>query len=238
MATQAFARPAAQTFYRRMAIGLSLFIVLGFLQFAARGFVDYGRVPFVFHLHGAAMVSWLALLVVQAGLPSRGAHALHRRLGLSSVALVPIVVVLASATCITALRGGMVPPFFTPAFFLALVHVEVLLFAAMVAWAIAWRTRTDWHRRLMIGSTVILLEPALGRLLPMPLLGAAAPLAQVAVQLGVVAILANYDRRTIKAVHPATLATALVVVASHILIALVAALPAWQALAASIAVRG
>src|SRR3546814_20171401 len=59
-----------------------------------------------------------------------------------------------------------VPPFFTPPHFFALTVTASLVFGAMVAWAIRRRRATDWHRRLMIGATIVILEPALGRLLP------------------------------------------------------------------------
>ena len=238
MATLARESVPSRTFYRRMAIGISLFILFGFAQFAARGFVDITAVPLVFHLHAAAMVAWLALFSVQAGLPTRGALALHRKLGWTSLALLPLIVVLSIMTCTTALRAGMVPPFFTDAFFLSLVVVEVLVFAALVGWAIAWRKRTDWHRRLMLGAAVILLEPALGRLLPMPLLGDFGHWVQMALQLGVVGLIALHDRRSIGSLHPATLLAGVAVVFAHFLVALLAILPAWQELAARTAQGG
>src|SRR3546814_1781481 len=71
----------AERFWQRMAIGLAVFIVFGFAQFTARGFVDPLRAPFWVHLHGAAMLGWLALLIVQPTLVSRRNLVLHRRLG-------------------------------------------------------------------------------------------------------------------------------------------------------------
>src|SRR3546814_9908486 len=68
-------------------------------------------------------------------------------------------------TGIASLVLNRFPPFFTPPHFLALTVTESLVFGAMVAWAIRRRRATDWHRRLMIGATIVILEPALGRLL-------------------------------------------------------------------------
>src|SRR3546814_11724265 len=78
----------------------------------------------------------------------------------------------------------------------------------MVAWAIRRRRATDWHRRLMIGATIVILEPALGRLLPMPMMIGWSDMPVGLVQLGVVGIVAPYDRRTLGRVHPATQAVA------------------------------
>lgn len=235
MATIAPVESGQHAFFRRMALGLSLFILFGFLQFAARGFVDYRTVPVWFHLHGMAMTCWLALTVVQASLADSGNLALHRRLGWSSAALVPVIWVLALAAVVSALRIGFVPPFFTPPFFLALVTIEATLFAAMVGFAIARRRRTDWHARLLLGALVLVMEPALGRLLPMPLLGGWGEWCALAVQLGVVALIVRHDRRALGAVHPATVASAAVVTFGHVATALAAQLAPVAALAARIA---
>jgi hypothetical protein len=57
------------------------------------------------------------------------------------------------------------PPFFTPAFFLALDWTNIAVFAGLVLAGIANRRRTDWHRRLMLCATVSLIAPAWGRIL-------------------------------------------------------------------------
>lgn len=226
-----------EVFFRRLALGLGLFILFSFAQFQARGLVDVMRFPWMVHAHAAAMVAWVALSMVQPRLAGHGARAWHRRLGWFGAALLVAIVPLGSMTGIAAVRHGLVPPFFTPAYFLALVHVGVLAFAATVAWAIAERRRSDWHRRLMIGSTILLMEPALGRLLPMPLLGAAGEWLAMVVQLAAVGLLLRHDRRSLGRVHPATLASAALVTGSHVLVELLALAPPVAALAASIAAR-
>lgn len=215
-----------ETFYRRMAVGLAAFILFAFFQFALRGFVDYRAAPLWVHLHGAVFVSWLALFIAQALLAERGSLALHRRLGWAGAALALAMVLLGSYTGIRAVELGRVPPFFTGPFFLALTHVGVLGFGGLVGAAIAMRRRTDWHRRLMLGATVMLLEPAFGRLLPMPLLGAdvGEALAMV-LQLGVLAFAARHDQRLIARVHPALIWSAGVVVVAHLMVSLLARAP-------------
>ncbi|MDE2405985.1 MAG: hypothetical protein KGM17_15045 [Sphingomonadales bacterium] len=235
MATIAPVESGRHAFFRRMSFWLSLFIVFGFLQFAARGLVDYRTVPVWFHLHGMAMTSWLALLVVQSTLADSGSLALHRRLGWTSAALVPVIWLLAMMAVTTALRVNFVPPFFTPGFFLALVVIETSLFAGLVGFAIARRRQTDWHARLLLGATILLMEPALGRLLPMPLLGPWGEWVALAVQLGAVALLVRHDRRELGAIHPATRIAALVLVGGHVATSLAAMTQPVQAAAAAIA---
>ena len=135
-----------------------------------------------------------------------------------------------------ALALHRVPPFFSDAYFLSLTHVEVIVFTAVVATAIALRRHTQWHRRLMIGATIILMEPALGRLLPMPLLGQAlGGWLEAGVQLGFLGILARHDQKILGHIHPATLLSMGITIGVHGLIQILAATPAVAVLAEAIA---
>lgn len=235
MATAAEGAARAEPFWHRMAIGLAVFIVFGFLQFALRGFVDPVAAPFWVHVHGVAMLAWLALLIAQPTLVSRDNLALHRQLGRIGGLLAIFITLLGIFTGIASLMLGRFPPFFTPPYFLALTVTESLVFGAMVGWAIRRRRASDWHRRLMIGATIVILEPALGRLLPIPLMGPWAEPAVALCQLAVVAIVAGYDRRSGGAVHPATWAVAAVVIATRVAISLLAMTPPVIALAERLA---
>ena len=226
---------AESAFFARYASGLALFILFGFAQFELRGLAPFGRFGWEIHAHAAAMTGWLALSVAQPWLAASGNRALHRRLGWIAVTLLGIIPIVGSLAGVAALRDGIVPPFFTPAYFLALVHVGVLSFTAMVIAAVVLRRRSDWHRRLMLGSTVLILEPAFGRLLPMPLLGNWGEWVAMAGQLGALGFLVRHDRRSRGQVHPATLIVAGAVVAVHIAIELLAVSAPVRALAASIA---
>lgn len=237
MATTAGGAARAELFWHRMAIGLAIFIVFGFLQFALRGFVDPVAAPFWVHVHGVAMLAWLALLIAQPTLVSQGNLARHRQLGRTGGLLAIFITCLGIFTGIASLVLNRFPPFFTPPYFLALTVTESLVFGAMVAWAIRRRSATDWHRRLMIGATIVILEPALGRLLPIPLMGPWAEPAVALCQLAVVAIVAAYDRRTRGAVHPATWAIGAVVIATRVAISLLAMTPPVIALAEQLAGR-
>ena len=235
MATAAGGAARAELFWHRMAIGLAVFIVFGFLQFALRGFVDPVAAPFWVHVHGVAMLAWLALLIAQPALVTRDNLARHRQLGRIGGLLAIFITGLGIFTGVASLVLNRFPPFFTPPYFLALTVTESLVFGAMVAWAIRRRRATDWHRRLMIGATIVILEPALGRLLPMPLMIGWSDSPVGLVQLGVVGIVALYDRRTLGRVHPATQAVAAVVIAVRLTIYLLSMTPPVIALAERLA---
>lgn len=225
----------SEVFWQRMAIGLALFIVFGFLQFALRGFVDPVAAPFWVHMHGVLMLAWLGLLIVQPTLVSQGNFARHRQLGRIGGLLALFITCLGIFTGVASLILNRFPPFFSPPYFLALTVTESLVFGVMVAWAIRRRRATDWHRRLMIGATIIILEPALGRLLPIPLMGPWAEPAVALCQLAVVAIIASYDQRSRGAVHPATWAVAAIVIATRVAISLLSMAPPVIALATRLA---
>lgn len=216
---------ADQAFFARYSIFIALFILAGFVQFSLRGFVDIRTMPPIVHAHAAVMVAWLALFVIQNQLVHRGELAIHRKIGWVSAAVVAAVAVLGWAVGYEALRLHMVPPFFTPSYFLSLTWVQALAFAFVVAWAVSLRRKTEWHRRIMFGATFILLEPALGRLLPMPLLGDYGEWVALLVQLGFVAFLARHDRKVLGSVHPATASAGAILVLVHSAISLVSMLP-------------
>ncbi len=226
---------ADQPFFTKLAVALALFIVFGFVQWSLRGFVSIGATPWWVHAHGVFMILWLAIFVAQNVLAGRGDFQQHRRLGWAAMLVVAGTAVFGSLAGIQALALHRVPPFFTNAYFLALTQVEIGLFVATVAWAVAMRRQTQWHRRLMVGATVLLMEPALGRLLPMPLLGGMGEWIVLAFQLVPLAILARHDRATRAAVHPATLSAAVIVIGSHVLVTALAGLPAFAEIANRIA---
>lgn len=234
MATTAEGDVRAGRFWQRMAIGLAVFIIFGFLQFALRGFVDPVAAPWWVHLHGVAMLAWLGLLVVQPTLETRGNLDLHRRLGWAGAALATLIAVLGVYTGLASLVLHRFPPFFSPPYFLALTFVEAVTFGLVVMAAIRKRRDTERHRRLMIGATIVILEPALGRLLPMPLMIGWSDIPVGLIQLSVVGIIALHDRRTLGHIHPATKAVALLVIAVRVAIYLLSLAPPVAALAAKL----
>jgi uncharacterized membrane protein YozB (DUF420 family) len=216
---------ADQAFFLRYAIVITLFILFGFAQFAMRGYSDFRAAPLTVHLHGGLMIAWLGIFLAQNVLVHRGQLAIHRTLGWTSAAILPFVALTGALVGYNAVALDRVPPFFSDSYFLALSSVGSLAFAAVVAWAIVRRRQVQWHRRLMLGAMFLLLEPALGRLLPMPLLGAWGETMALVVQLLFVAVLARHDRKVLGSVHPATIAIAVVLIASHALFELLAVLP-------------
>ena len=209
---------ADQDFFVRYAVFLALFIMFGFIQFALRGFSNFGTAPAIVHLHGGLMVSWLGIFITQNILVHKGELGIHRKLGWASAALVVVLTVTMVMTGYKAIEAGRQPPFFSPPYFLVLTSVGAVTFAGLIAWAITKRRQVQWHRRLMLGAMFVLLEPALGRLLPMPLLMPWGEVVTVCIQLIFVWVLARHDRKVLGSVHPATVAVATVLILSHLVL--------------------
>jgi FtsH-binding integral membrane protein len=212
---------ASQSFFVKLAWVLSAIIVIGFAQNAALGRVDIPAVPVWVHLHGLAMLAWLGLFITQNRLAASGNLALHRKLGWAGAFLVCVIVSLACFTGVMSLALHRYPPFFAAPFFLALTLVDTLAFGGLVLAGVTNRRDTETHRRLIAGGAIVILEPAFGRLLPAPLLGG--ELTEwliMVIQLGVVAVIAAHDRRTLGRIHPATMSVAVVVALAHVLVTL------------------
>lgn len=228
---------ADQGFFVRYAIILAAFIMFGFLQFAARGFSSFGTAPAIVHLHGGLMVAWLGIFIAQNMLVHKGELGIHRKLGWFSAALVLVISITMAMTGYHAVDTGRQPPFFTPPYFLALTFVGAFVFAGMVLWAVTLRKQVQWHRRVMLGSMFILLEPALGRLLPMPLIMPWGEWLTLAIQLLFVWVLARHDRKVLGSVHAATNAVAAILILSHVAFEVIAVLPPMIGFAEALAGR-
>ena len=148
-------------------------------------------------------MGWVAIYLTQNILVASGRVDLHRRLGWVAAAWMVPMVVSGFIVTMAMVRNGVVPFFFRPLQFLIFDPVAVLTFATLTIAAILLRRKTEWHRRLHFCGLAILLAPAFGRLLPMPLLQPwayeAAFLTALVVPLAAVIL----DRRRTGRVHPA-----------------------------------
>jgi hypothetical protein len=197
------AAPAAgRGFYFAMALLSAGVVAFGFGRTYAASLAPPG-LPWWVHLHGAVFTSWILLFGVQTWLAGRGELKLHRRLGWASVGLAAAMLPLGIATSALCVRRGAVPSFFTPGLMLALDLLGLVGFAGLFAAAVALRGRREWHKRLMLCATVLLITPGWGRVLPLAGLGAAAPLVLTGVVVGQAGLGVLYDLATRRSAHPA-----------------------------------
>jgi hypothetical protein len=182
-----------------LAIAATVVVAFGLFYFAGISSIDS---PWWVHVHGVTFVGWIALYVLQSTLVFRNDIALHRRLGRIGAAYAVWMVVVGLVLTPLTLGVGRSPPFFTPAYFLALDWVNVAVFAALVYAAIRNRKRTDWHRRLMLCATIAVIAPAWGRLIVLSGNEMTAPV-NVAMLLLYVVVAMLFDWGNRGRVHPA-----------------------------------
>ena len=150
----------------------ALFIVLiifgvqwGFYRVYASEFPNFKDNPTFDHIHGALMMIWMVLLVVQPLLISTGRANLHRQLGKISYVLGPIVIIslfLIGKTGYWNAAAGKIPAVESHTFM-------VLDLRGMVSFALFWalaminRKNSAAHMRYMIGTGILAIGPGVGR---------------------------------------------------------------------------
>lgn len=169
LATKPTRRASDDRFFVIAAMLMTIVLVTGFSVQLGMGRSTFAA-PVRVHLHALVFFGWTMLYLAQNLLVGRGYRAVHRRLGWLSLFFVPAMVVMGTLVTVMAVREGHAPFFFQPGYFLIMNPLSVLVFAALVAAALAQRRRTQWHRRLMFCAMTILLGPGFGRLLPLPLI--------------------------------------------------------------------
>jgi hypothetical protein len=157
-----------RAFYPLFIASIWLGVGLGFgpelVQHLKGGEAPY---PLVVHLHAAAFVSWVVLLMAQSLLIRTGQRQIHRLLGIAAIGLAVIMLILGPAVAITIQRmqRGMAHPspvFGNPAF-LAVQLGGILAFAIMVTSGFLLRNKPSAHRRLMLLATLSISDAGLAR---------------------------------------------------------------------------
>jgi hypothetical protein len=171
MASAVLGQPRAapsERFVAYIAVAMAITVVCGFSVQFLLGLSTFASRPLV-HVHAFVFMSWVGLFVVQSWLGTRGPIAIHRRLGWVGAVWTLALVIMGCWITVDAVQLGRAPFFFQPQIVLIGNPLFVLSFAGLTAAAIAFRRRTDWHKRLHICALAAIMGPAFGRLLPMPL---------------------------------------------------------------------
>jgi hypothetical protein len=156
-------------FFLGGAIAMAVIIAAGFSLNLAMGRSSFSAPPLV-HAHAVVFMGWVVIYLTQNILAASGNIALHRRLGWLAAGWVVLMVVMGCAVTAFDIRVVHVPFFFRPLQFLVFDPLTLLAFAGLTYAAIALRRRTDWHRRLHFSAMAMMVGPAFGRILPLPLL--------------------------------------------------------------------
>ena len=226
-----------RNFFAGMAVAMALVVLAGFARSFFFSFLYEEPAPFappetIFYVHGVIAAVWMALLIVQPSLIRQNKLALHRKLGMFGAALAVLIVTVGIwATLVAAARpegflGVPVPPLE----FLAIIGFNIIMFGVLVGFAIGYRDRGQYHKRLMLLATTNLLQAAVVRI-PLDFIVNGHPLISFLLPYVFILALVIWDWRTIRRIHPATLWGGLAIIGSLPLRFWIAESDAWLALA-------
>ena len=162
-------RPRVRSrFYVGLGAFMTAIVVVGFWP-SYFGPMLAGNIarPAVIQAHGLVFVGWMALLMAQVILAARGRVQLHRTVGRYGIAYGWLVIVMGlvvgPAAAVIHVRAGEWTAD-RAAGFLLVTFGDMVLFGACFVAAVAYRTRPEIHKRLMVAATVALLFAAVGRM--------------------------------------------------------------------------
>jgi hypothetical protein len=214
-------------FFVRISGILILIVVIGFsptLYF--RAYFDAPEVPVYMLIHGVLLTAWFVWFFIQTSLVAARRTDLHRRFGIAGI-VIGAAVVVASAIATFGIIPRTIALGFDPEADIALYAGAIwanlgtlITFFILLSFAIWNRHRPEFHKRLMLLSSIAIVGPACARIARYPWFQVSE--SQV-VNEGVYALggtlllllaLVVYDRVVSKRVHPVTMWAAPIVFAT------------------------
>ncbi len=197
----------------------------------------------IVHVHAVSYVAWLALLTTQMTLIRAGNVAMHKRLGLLGLVMIPWMMIIGPWAFLV--MGNLelgTPDGDAP--FLILPVLSVLTFAAVSFTGLAFRANAVVHKRLMLIGTIVLSDAGFGRWIGPylgPFLGKLFGRGFIAFHVPhfigadtLMAVILIHDLATRRRLHPVVAGAVLFVVAMQVTTTLVYLLPAWTPVATHI----
>jgi len=196
------------SFFLGAHVVLLLVVLIGFApSFYLRAtFPHTHQLPALLHVHGAILTGWFVLTVVQGWLIRSQRIGVHRRLGYIAAGYAAIVIVLGTLANLLLISQLDSPAdgenvvvwgnFFT-----------LVMFAAFVSLAVAFRARPDAHKRLMLLASMSIVGPALARFPRWPIFAGGMEAGRNYAIVGLLimfALLLTYDLITRRKPHPAS----------------------------------
>ncbi len=160
---QAVAR--RERFYVRMAAICLVVAVIGFIPtYWIPLFQGTLEVAPIAHLHAVLFFGWMSLFVWQTSLVAGGKVARHREIGLLGVSLATGMVLVGLGMAINSMKLREAAGVGEVARGFSTVSVTgILMFAVLLAIAVANTRKPEIHKRLMLVASASILQAAVGR---------------------------------------------------------------------------
>jgi hypothetical protein len=164
---QATNKRAMQNVYRNTAIFIILIMIgiqWGFYQSYTSEFPNFKNKTITIHVHGALLMTWMILLIVQPLLINKGRARLHRTIGKVSYLLGPLIII----SLFLIGRGGYLRALGNAPEqeILGVMVLDIRGFLSFaIFWALAMLYRKDpaSHMRYMIATGILAIGPGVGR---------------------------------------------------------------------------
>ncbi|MDP2139643.1 MAG: hypothetical protein Q8L20_02415 [Gammaproteobacteria bacterium] len=161
-------RTIERAFYTGITVVLCAMVVIGFWpSYFSLVFGEPVVRPLIMHAHGAIFTGWMGLLALQVTLVAKSKVDAHRRVGKFGIAYGAVVLVLGTAVSFVApalhVQSGNWP-LDQAAGFMILPLGDMILFAGFFGAAVAKRSQSETHKRLMLAATVALVFAAVARM--------------------------------------------------------------------------
>ena len=159
------ARSEPKLFYFQMSLVCMAVAFLGFLPsyWAPMVAGTLHKAP-ISHIHGIIFFCWSLYIVFQSWLGATGQIARHRTVGLIGVSLATAMVIFGVMVSIQVMRETAAAGHADLGEDIADVSLSnILLFAALIVFALVNTRRPEWHKRLMLMAAISILGAPIAR---------------------------------------------------------------------------
>jgi FtsH-binding integral membrane protein len=152
-------------FYFGMSLLFAGLVVWGFSKTVnANLFHAKPSRPLLLWMHGAAFSTWIVFFIAQSALVRVRRVNVHRTLGWFGAGLASVMVILGCTIAVIMARFDAVILHQTDAdAFLSIPFWDMIAFGTLMALAIYWRKKPEYHRRLVFIASCGLMDAAVGR---------------------------------------------------------------------------
>ncbi|RZK05405.1 MAG: hypothetical protein EOO46_15860 [Flavobacterium sp.] len=145
-------------------IGMLLISISGFYNTYFQFFPLFENIPFFTHIHFIIFLSWFAILIWQPLLIKQKKFELHRKVGRFSYFLAPIMVISILVMVKISIGRNISISMQQAKMATAGAVLDLLSFSVFYIYSMLHRNKVRKHVAGLIGASLIILNPGLGRL--------------------------------------------------------------------------
>jgi hypothetical protein len=205
-------RPIERRYFTGMALAMIAISLLAFIPSITHPAERRAPLSALAAAHGIVFFAWLLLFLIQSRLIATQRVANHRRLGLASIVILALMIPLAYATTIAMVRRGYD---LSGDLGIGINHglaletvfplANLLIFTTLAIAALAYRSRPEIHKRLMLFANIELMPAPLAHLIGHTPWLASLPAVIVMVPIAAfVAAVVGRDLLVARRIHPLT----------------------------------